>query len=172
MRRTVHSILGIAVLACLIFTAAPARAAETSSKFANLSVANKVGFHTGETAITSPATTRRIWVFKSGARLFDFVCNQVSAGVGGTSIQIDLQKNGVTMLSTLMTIPLTAGAPAVVDMAGNIAAISGAVRPKPALTTAAIRLKKGDVVTIVSTETGAYSGHPTYECEAVFTPDM
>ena len=170
--RPLVKLSGLLAVLSLLATAAPARASETSGKFANLSVANKVGFHTGETAITSPATTRRIWAFKSGGRLFDVVCNQITAGTTGTSIQVDVQKNGTTMLSTLMTIPLSGGANAKVDMAGNIAAISGAVRPKAATVVAAQRVAKGDVVTIVTTETGGYGTHPTYECEVVFTPDM
>jgi hypothetical protein len=155
----------------LVFAISSAHGAETAKTASWLSASAKVRFQSNG-ATTSPATTVYIWAFKPAGTLVDFTCKQVTAGTGGTSISFDVQKNGTTMLSTLGTILIGNGANVSIDAWRNITALAGATRPVIKPMGAAIRVNKGDSIQIVTTESGAYSPHPTYICEAEFLPDI
>jgi uncharacterized protein (DUF2345 family) len=155
----------------LVLAFAAAQAAETAKSASWLSASAKVTFQNyGATA--APATTVFLWGFKASGTLVDLTCKQITAGTTGTSVSFDVQKNGTTMLSTLGTITLAAGANVTVDAAKNVTAVSGGTRPVIKPRGAAIRVSKGDSIQIVTTESGSYSPHPTYVCEASFLPDI
>ncbi len=155
-------------LLALLAVSRPAVASETAKAFSPRSAVSKIDFQGALS--TAPVTETFYWRFKTPGTLVDLVCSQVSAGTGGTSVSFDIQKNGVSMLTTLGTITLAAGADKSVDLKREIAAVSGCTRPV-AKTFALIRVNKGDKITLISTESGTYSPHPTYKCQALFLPD-
>jgi hypothetical protein len=168
MRKTFRSIL---LAAAVLSVASPALAGTTSRSFEPGSAVSKITLQTAPALSTAPATETFYWAFKTPGTLVDLVCTQVTAGTSGTSVSFDVQKNGTTMLSTLGTIVIGAGAGKSVDARKEITAVANCTRPviKPLGT--AIRVVKGDKIAIITTEAGSYSPHPTYSCTAVFLPD-
>ena len=108
----------------------------------------------------------------AGARLVDLVVEQVGAGVGGSSWTADVQiAGGTSMLSTLASIPIGAGAFAAVDALAEIAAASCSSCTRPVIKTDATPVvNKGTHVIVKVVETGSYSTHPTAVVTLKFEP--
>lgn len=104
------------------------------------------------------------------ARVVDVVAVQTQAGVGGTSFTYDIQKNGVSILSTLGGFTLAGGANIATDAKGELSVPVGVTRPV-LKKDATIFLKKGDNLTIVHTVTGTYTTAAQVAITAVIDPD-
>lgn len=135
----------------------------TTQRLSSRSPARYVTLVSGNMTMGNPSVPWRwVYPFKGTATLHDVVVNQVVAGTGGTSTTVAVRKNGsVDMLATNATVPLSAGALAVLDMRGELALPSGATRPV-AKTDGSETITKGDVIYVYSTESGTYSPHATF----------
>lgn len=104
------------------------------------------------------------------ARIVDVVAGQSQAGVGGTSYTYDIQKNGVSILSTLGGFTLAGGASIATDAKGELTAPTGATRPV-LKKDSTILIKKGDIFTVVFTVTGTYTTAAQLTLTLVVDPD-
>lgn len=102
------------------------------------------------------------------ARLVDVIVYQAGAGVGGTSVTVNVRDNaGTSLLATNATITLAAGNHVGVDAKAEMALPAGCTRPV-VKTDGGEVVTKGTYVDIYTTEVGAYSTHPSLRVVLVF----
>lgn len=162
-------VLLVALLAAPV-SANVSREVVTTSKISTASPARYVTLYTNVfTTAATQIASRWLYPFTS-ARLVDVVVEQLTAGVGGTSVNVAVRKNtGTDMLATNAVITLAAGAAQETDARGALALPAGCTRPA-VKSDGSEAIVKGDALYIYITETGSYSTHPTYLVTLVFEP--
>lgn len=130
-----------------------ARKAEKLSVLRSVQLEEKIVF-------TASVATKGYINIPCDGELVDVQVSQPVAGAGGTSISTALQKQtaNVAMLGTAAVLTLAAGNFASVDARKKQSLPAGCTRPVITSTRSARRVKKGDIIEITVTPTGAYAG--------------
>jgi hypothetical protein len=122
------------------------------------------------TVANGSTPARFVYPYAAGARLVDVLVYQVAAGTVGTSWTLNVRNAaGTSLLTTTATLTLASGANQTTDAKGAVALPSGWTRPV-LKTDATVDIAKGGFLDIYTTETGAYTVHPTGVVVLVFEP--
>jgi hypothetical protein len=107
----------------------------------------------------------------------NFLVSQVTAGGAGTSISFALKRRRgaavVDLLSTAAILTLAAGAGATVETnKGRTAIATPGGCTKPVFDATKKALKRGDLIYVVPTQTGAYGPFPIAACSMTYQPSF
>lgn len=128
------------------------------------------------TFLTANAGAAYLGVAPCDGEVVDVVVGQNEPGTVGTDVAIAVKKSPqggavVDVLDTQGKVTRAGGAGTSVDARAQIAAVAGCVRPVITATVANRRVKKGDALHAVATETGGYTVHPTVNVQVIIRPD-